>query len=354
LFSGKYNYNHVSIKYIRKYIQLKANLLYKKNTEKLCDENIGLDDFFQEVLSYNVSKNSILMHFFELMLYIRFFENIFKKIQPKIFICTNYPTIMCMAAIYVCNMRNIITIDLQHGVQGQYHLSYSSWKKVPNIGYMLLPRKYFVWSDIECETINSWGEKVGHVACKTGNLFLQKWLNDNDGMVKKYDPLIDAVLDKRQTTIIYCMSDEVPPEVFINFMQKHTEYNYVIRLHPKRKYLINELKKAVSFNMCNLYVEQMESYPLYAILRKVSVVVTSYSSVVLESIEFGHKPIVVHEWGAELYSSELAKGKCIYAKDLNDLEEAVQTVVDFIKTRVNESFDGTKRIGEYFLEQINN
>ena len=82
-----------------------------------------------------------------------------------------------MAFNLSCRRFGIPSIDIQHGVQGDYNAGYGRWLRVPVAGYELLPSIFWCWSKDEADSIEKWSQKVqaSHKAIVGGNLFLDLW-----------------------------------------------------------------------------------------------------------------------------------------------------------------------------------
>ena len=122
---------------------------------------------------------------------IRMLSNYFKKImkftRPKVAITSCYYSMTGWALNLACRDLGILSVDIQHGVQGSGHPAYSLWGSIPDNGYELLPSIFWSWSSYEAQTINHWCAKVKkfHQSIVGGNLWLDFWKSEGDELVKR-------------------------------------------------------------------------------------------------------------------------------------------------------------------------
>jgi len=88
-------------------------------------------------------------------------------------------------------------------LQGDLHWAYGRWNNVPETGYELLPRFFWVWSDLEAEAIKGWSSRVSewHRPIVGGNLFLHLWRSSENEIVKYYDKKIEKAKRGREYLI---------------------------------------------------------------------------------------------------------------------------------------------------------
>ena len=113
--------------------------------------------------------NSIFIFFLS-----KFFENILRKVNPKLIFSVSSYGPVGMALVVASKKFDIPLIEIQHGYMGALHPAYSNWDKVPDLNYNVLSNYYYVWSDAEKFTIESWLNKVRspNKVFISGNIFL--------------------------------------------------------------------------------------------------------------------------------------------------------------------------------------
>ena len=261
------------------------------------------------------------------------------KLKPKLAYIVSYYYDAGMAFILACDQLNIKTIDIQHGVQGDLHLAYGMWEKVPLEGYASMPDYFWVWSATEKIAIDKWSVKLNkHRAAVGGNLFAQMWKDDESQLVKFYDEIyIKKCLSASHCSILLTLSpgmttDELMLETWKTIEVTQNTYNWCIRLHPvmiaDKASIINLLNERGIFNF---ELDLSTTLPLYTILRNVDLHITTQSSVVVEAIEFGLPNIVTSKYGESLYKNLLGSNLVSFCYDAETINFEVERILGLAK-----------------------
>ncbi|TRX34808.1 hypothetical protein FNW52_13355 [Flavobacterium sp. ZT3R18] len=269
-----------------------------------------------------------------------YYISVLQKTKPRLALVVSYYCDSNMAFIQACNDLGIKTIDIQHGVQGELHLAYSKWEKVPKIGYGLLPDYFLVWSDDEKDIIDTWNTNViKHKALISGNMFSEIWKDNSSRLVKDYDEAFNKTKKNNVASILVTLSpgmctDELMGETWKLLKNIQNQYDLFIRLHPvmmSDKFKI--IKKLNDNGIVNFEIDICSVMPLYTVLRNIDIHITVQSTVVIEASEFAKPSIITSEYGASLYK-KLIKNKLAYfcenhtkMKDLIENLLAVNTLV---------------------------
>lgn len=277
---------------------------------------------------HNICLPNISEQVFVMNEYVKYFKKILNRTNPHSVIIVSFYDVIGMALIKACKDLGIRTMDLQHGTLNI--VSYNNWSSIPGEGYQLLPSSFLCWSKDELKIIREWSQNtIGHKAIMIGNLFLNKWLlNNDDPLVKKYDGTIKELKQRtnRKIHILFTAQDIQLNSDILNAMKSNSsEYWWWIRLHPGYKNLKKGLLKLLSKEgISNFYIEEATELPLYSILRNVDIHMTMHSSVVMEAKSFGVYSILWSKLGAELYSEEIDNGFAGYAYDIANIGECIK------------------------------
>jgi hypothetical protein len=276
------------------------------------------------------------------------------KIKPKVGLIVSYYYDAGMAFNKACKKYGIESIDIQHGVQGPYHLAYCNWIKMPSVGYNLLPDVFWVWSEYEQrEIINTNQNSIKHTTRVATNHFLNIWKNNSNSFIIKYDKKFNEINNNDKKKILLTLSPDTDSLMFDTYKALsliQNEYNIYIRLHPNMLYELDRYKKYFdSINFLNYEIELSSSLPLYAILRNIDLHITAQSSTVIESAEFGVFSIITSEYGAALYESQILSGSAIYSYELNSIINSIRKLI--IKNKfINISKSDSYTLEEFCLE----
>jgi hypothetical protein len=237
-----------------------------------------------------------------------FYKKNLNTLTPKMAFQVAYYGSSGYAFNLACRELNIRSIDIQHGVQGEFHGAYGKWSKLPENGYELLPNIFLCWDKNDADAINKWASKVkgGHKAIVGGNRFLDRWFIDTDSAVVHYDNIIRNKKNNlgNMPSILYTLNGLESFEVLnaiIELVKKSSEeYFWWLRCHPcflEQKKLISNMLK--SNNVKNADLDISNSVPLYALLRNMNLHITECSSVIIEAEAFSVPSIVTTEYGAQ-------------------------------------------------------
>ena len=92
-----------------------------------------------------------------------------------------------------CRELGIISIELQHGVQGDLHPSYGSWFAVPGAGWETRARVFWSWDEESAAAINRWAVCApdAHVAIVGGDPWREMWLDESSDQARRTGGLIE-------------------------------------------------------------------------------------------------------------------------------------------------------------------
>ncbi len=259
-----------------------------------------------------------------------FWEKKLRVVNPQIVFMVTYYGDLGMALNLACSWLGISSVDIQHGVQGDYHVAYGRWMNVPNTGYELLPNIFWCWSEDEKNAIEHWNSSCPdrHWAVIGGNPWLNMWLDDNNNIVKQYDRILYEQMHdmEEQMNILYTLQPGYdPPEWFLEYIiSAPPTWKWWVRLHPGMSYEKERIKGL--FTRCypaRIDIDNATIMPLPALLRHVSLHITQFSTTVIEAAEFGVPSIILDKDATLIYSKLIESGHAKYAGDDRSLKESI-------------------------------
>lgn len=217
-----------------------------------------------------------------------------------------------------CRFKKIKCVDIQHGVQGKYHVAYSNWTKVPKVGYELLPDYFWCWSDYEVGIINKWASTLQnriHEPVNGTYLFMDMWKDNNSAIVKKYDEIFSHVVLKAQEDIKVLVTlgwdlwdKSIIKDTLLAVKETQNRYKWYIRLHPTMLKDKKNIKKMFyDFGITNYNIDDATNLPLYALLRNIDIHVTHCSSSTIEAAYFGIPTILTDQYGKDLFYDQISE-----------------------------------------------
>ena len=267
-------------------------------------KNRGLSDYFP-------SKNYLIKTTALINTYKRFYLKVFSKVKPKIgfFVC--YYGTKGMAFNLACREFGIPSVDIQHGVAGEFHRAYGKWNSIPRNGFELLPTFFWCWSEVEAESINKWRLKESgcHIPIVGGDLGLKKWLSENTAF-SKYKEKAQEIIHPDKINLLVTHQGIKLPKWFIEIIKcAPPNYKWFIRLHPQPKRSMRNIDDIMTAEKNeNVDIENATELPLMALLERIDIHVTLWSSTVLEAKQFDVPSIVIHENGKDFFKNEIENG----------------------------------------------
>lgn len=204
------------------------------------------------------------------------------------------------ASAAACRDLDIPFYDVQHGVAGAGHESYS-WPNLPPNGYNTLPTDFLCWGDYEANSISDSvvselprTHVVGHPWRLTEQMFeqteapiginLERFSRAREAFQRE-----ELSAPRSDVNILVSLYTDQPSEFIKQVIEQAPEdWSFWIRLHPgevKREGAIE--KRSLEFPFDNVNISEASSVTLPELLKKTSVHLTKYSSTVLDALAFG-------------------------------------------------------------------
>jgi len=281
------------------------------------------------VYSNDLELKNLLRQIYRIKSIERYFIKILKKLKPKaVFILCYYST-YGFGMISACKKLDIPVIDIQHGIQGDYHYAYGSYKKVPEKGYNLHPDIFYVWSDAEKNSLLKWITKNTKIFVG-GNNFLNMWKDNSNEIVKKYINMLREKysLNKYSKVILYTVDpQEKNNEKVIKAIQESpSDWFWFVRVHPKKVDMLEYTKEKIGSVECGWAINDIHTLPIYSLLKVSDVHVTHRSSTIIEAADFGIKSIVTSKSGIDLFKEYCNHDMMMYACSWKEILEYIKNL----------------------------
>lgn len=283
--------NRLQINDLYKLNYIQALLLYSQKCNKV-DNLEGFVKYLVKEKKLNVNYEFLL---FSISLVFTISNNIKKLlsyVKPQgIFLLPFYSS-FSFGVMLAANELNINTIDLQHGIQNDYHYMYTSWTQIPKNGYELLPNYFFMWSPISQKRILNWSNRsLSHDALVVGNPFFMKkelFSLENKELNKIFDPKKVHILVSMQDGIdtykdILLESIEQSDEKIVWHFKKHPKMpeSVIFKELELNKKLLNRIEYKI-----------INKYTIYDIMKYIDINITLFSTVAYELRDYCSIPTI--------------------------------------------------------------
>ncbi|CEG56251.1 glycosyltransferase family protein [Legionella fallonii] len=311
------------------YLSILARLRGKLNFPALNEQIAGWDDFLAIIdkelgADCRPDINTVRTKARQILLHEQWFKKILKITQPKVAIVGfSYCSADAMGLIRACRQLGILTIEIQHGVQGNEHIAYRRWAKLPEQGYDTLPEIFWTWGEDEKRNIDSWANSrpKAHRALVGGNPCLH--IYDQKGSADK--TLLKKRVGGALNVLFTAQAFDRLPEFFIEAVRQTPDWTWWIRLHPQYGTVKEPLRKQlVANNLSNAIISTSSDLPLIRLLEQCDVHVTEFSSSVLEAKTCGVASVVIHPSGVNIFKELIASEHVVYAKSAELLISAIK------------------------------
>lgn len=312
-------------------ISVRAKLASKMTYARLPETLDGWDEFLA-LLDRRLgpgcrpSLDSVRFRAHQVLGYERWVSKMIARTAPKVGIVTGYYSTDMMGFVRAFRKASLLSVEIQHGVQGTQHFAYRKWNRIPLGGYDTLPEVFWSWSKTESDYINSWAAASGggHRAVVGGNPCLH--IYDHQG--RDYRHEVKGTTGTGQSkaadvnVLFTAQAFNQLPQCVLDAMHATPEWKWWIRTHPQYVEAAQSIRK-ICRAFPNVVVEEADSLPLGVLLNHCDVHVTEFSSSVLESKAKGVRSVIVNPIGIELFKDLIASGEVLFVDQSAELVRGI-------------------------------
>jgi hypothetical protein len=242
-----------------------------------------------------------------------------------------------MAFTLACRAAGVPVVDVQHGLQGDHHIAYGRWVKVPQTGYSLLPNWFWCWSEGDAEAVRTWAAVTGeaHRAIGGGNPWLEEWTYGDPKLVGPSDTAVQSIKKRLGAsqrhllvTLQWGLSEAETAKLISAMRLAPSDWTWWVRVHP---YALAEREKIRSAlrdgGVTACEIDLATDLPLHGLLRHMDVHLTHSSSTVIEARFFAVPSVVTSEYGLEFFRQEACAGWIEPGLDPSGIVRAVNTLL---------------------------
>ena len=201
----------------------------------------GYEDFLKDIQALGIDsksfkKESLKRNVYIMFRYKAYFKKLLSKFKPKALFMVCYYSTPGFTMISACKELSIPVIDIQHGIQGDYHYAYGSWGNYSlSQEQSVLPDVFYVWSEEEAKSISKWKPDSMKVFIG-GNDYLKMWQFGGNAQVQNYIDDISSKynLSSYEKVVFYTLGgfDVVDENIVQALIDSPKNWLWIIRMHP--------------------------------------------------------------------------------------------------------------------------
>jgi hypothetical protein len=222
------------------------------------------------------------------------FQRILRRVKPRLaFVVTHYAGLGPAFAL-ACRREGLLCVDLQHCPHEGWHRAYR-WRRLPEHGYSTLPAAFWTWTSEEAALVAQWGEGRGspwHAAVHGGHAQLAPYLDT--ATASAWDARFAAMSGTGfEREILVALQPiggrrRVWEALARQIQSAPATWRWWIRRHPSSSpHQDAEHQDLLALRRPNVVVEAASEFPLPALLRRMSAVVSLASGAAAEAAAFG-------------------------------------------------------------------
>ena len=264
--------------------------------------------------------------------YAIFFQDFLKIINPKYVFQEIYYSPESAGLILACKSMKIPVIEVQHGLIGTHQWQSTHWLNMPKNGYLLHPDYFWVFDQFEKENteLSQSNLEYKRPSIAAGHAEICLHTRKGKRAPKAVNPSTSQFLNELEDgkynilfSLQYYSADFSP---ILNIAQNFPEnVRILVRLHPMQMPLLENIKGLIDdYGINNIEVEYSTRAYLYDVLERSHHVITNYSTLAREGLEFDCDVSLVHTMGRQLYSQFVELGRMAFCKDVDDITSRVR------------------------------
>jgi len=260
-----------------------------------------------------------------------YYIELFQKIKPKVVFLNGFH--YQAPLISACHALNILSVDIQHGIQVGWNPLYNNWKEMPAEGYQSLPNHFFVWGKKEFSSIEKVFFGTKHSPILTGYPWLEKQLEFSEGIKEDYKEKFNSY---RVKILLVLQKQPKIAEIFKELIKNSPDdYLWIIRHHPKGN--LFTIKDFTNLNKENILLDSyIDNVSLARLCEYVNIAISEGSTVAEEADYFGLYNFIVSTQGKKNYINEINEGHFFYIDKYQEFYDKIEKLdLSIKKSRAN-------------------
>lgn len=252
--------------------------------------------------------------------YATFFKDLIAKISPKFVFQEFYYSPESIGLILACKGLGIPVIEVQHGLIGSHQWQTTHWVKMPETSYVNHPDYYWVFDKFEKQNSEAQQPRqaLHRPAIAAAHAELELFRRKREEEESKLKPTHRAFLDELGSgTYNILFSPQYHHVDFTGIVAVSRalpkDARLLVRLHPMQLPIIDGITELIEkYGTDNIEVEHSTKAPLYSLLDKCHHVITKYSTLAREGLEFDMDVTLLDDMGRQLFHQYVDLGRMAY------------------------------------------
>ncbi|QHL89048.1 hypothetical protein GU926_17085 [Nibribacter ruber] len=231
------------------------------------------------------------------------FSAILKFNKPEAVLLLSYYSFEATALVLAANVLGIPSVDMQHGVQGDYHIGYGNFFLKEKKNYNTLPAVFWNWDMGSAKAIKKWSKGSKHKPFVGGNTWLEFWGNS-----KEFNALYKNEISQEKKNVLISLqpSFDYNSEALLNLIASATiNGTWFIRVHPRQLAFFQEIQTYFTglarTGGKQIEVSKATTLPLPVLLETSLVHITFHSSVAIEAASFNIPTVFLLDEAKDMY-----------------------------------------------------
>lgn len=276
------------------------------------------------ILNTNQLKKNIFFTCQQVEAYANYFIDLLQKVSPNSVFFEFYYKSINMGLVIACKYLGIPSVEVQHGLIGTHSWPETHWNFPPEHGYFMLPDYFWVNDQFEAQNIikNSANGKRLPIPIIGGMFHGAQRLSS---VLSPQNHNLGKIIEKKYVILFALQFDRLPIKFLLNVITKLSDNVMVlVRFHSINAYLAQSFKNMiVKFNLKNVEVQQATSAPLVDVMKIAHHVITPYSTVARDALEYDKEVTVFDQLGKILFSQFIADDRIFYVENAEQLTENI-------------------------------
>ena len=240
------------------------------------------------------------------------FEKMFRKMGTKAVFLDCWYTWESFAATLAARRAGVLSIELQHGVQGLHMSGYAGWRE----SYELMPELFWVWGQQASEALRQ-RNAFDIRTVVGGNCWLNAWRNNEwSNAFSQEIARAKALRGGQSLVVLVTLQPGVDEEPVLDAIKRSPrDWHWLVRIHRRERTTDRYAALAARLEGIHPHVliDEPTGLPLYALIGAIDVHVTGASTCALEALAFGKPTVAFNANARKAFGSLLETDAMTYA-----------------------------------------